>query len=429
MKIAKLSVKNFIGIEEISVELKKLTFISGRNGKGKTSIIEAIKAAFQGADASKIRMGANKAEIYLDAGEMQIKRSITPSGGSLQVTREGKVIPKPQSFLDGIVGNFAFEPVKFFMLKAKEQTAYLLKAIPCKVTWHMIKKWVGECPGYQKGDTTPAFTEMHGLEAIGLITKDLYDKRHAVNQRVTTLAASIQELSSTLPSDTPPATDAGRMNEIIGQITEMKAAKQKVEAAKGRMSSLAEDILHLHHQIDSLTTQANAKKKEIESLKDSMLKMDVVDPEPLEKELAVLQDAQSRQREYLRLEGMQEEHKAVAAEAEMLDKAVQTMQKTAPVEVLAGADMPIDGLIYSDGDFYLNGVPMQNLSTSEKARLAVAITRKLNEPFPVKAICLDGFEALDSATQKAFITNTEKDAFQYFITKVGDAEELEVCSK
>ena len=45
MKVAKINIKSILGIDEMEIKPGKITLVEGRNGAGKTSILEAIKAA------------------------------------------------------------------------------------------------------------------------------------------------------------------------------------------------------------------------------------------------------------------------------------------------------------------------------------------------------------------------------------------------
>lgn len=62
MRIAKISIKNVLGIEELEIDSPgALTVIEARNGRGKSSTMEAIRAVVDGGhDASLLRHGAEQ---------------------------------------------------------------------------------------------------------------------------------------------------------------------------------------------------------------------------------------------------------------------------------------------------------------------------------------------------------------------------------
>lgn len=494
--ITKLEVNNFIGIAEATIKPLKRTTISGKNGQGKTSLVEAIKAAFRGAGPDKIKVGATKAEIFISTEELEVRRRITAAGSTVTVKKNGETVTKPQAYLDGIIGDFSFEPVRFFAMTPKEQTEYLLKTIPVKATLDQLKRWT-------KGllSALDGFLPLHGLEAISLAEKSLYDLRGADNSRVKTLESTIREMEGKIPAEAKGFNPAD-MQSIMEQISDAKEKAQVIEvytreidscitlekdlaadkeelvnkvqirneeltaaqglakhviinteplemklerlraemiqveqtvseakvknsqvaAAKEKADYIAKDIISLAQSVKSIEEKITKSQAHGASLLESMAKIKPVIISPLLEQLEALKKAQEYQRDIDRLADMNKELKVVKESAEARDKAVKTLQTVAPAELLAAAQMPVDGLAYSAGQFTLHGVPIQNLSTSEKARLAVAVTRNLNKDYEIKAICLDGFESLDSDTQKSFMDEAAKDDFQYFITKVSDTD-------
>lgn len=45
MKVLKINIKNILGLEALEIEPGSITEISGKNGSGKTSCLDAIRAA------------------------------------------------------------------------------------------------------------------------------------------------------------------------------------------------------------------------------------------------------------------------------------------------------------------------------------------------------------------------------------------------
>lgn len=81
-------------------------------------------------------------------------------------------------------------------------------------------------------------------------------------------------------------------------------------------------------------------------------------------------------------------------------------------------NFPVEGLVYQNGRFFLDGSSIDNLSTSASIRLAVALARKLGAK--TKLICLDGAEALDETSYQLLSEQIKGDGYTYFITKVGE---------
>ena len=76
MKILKLTCENFKKLRAVEITPKgELVEICGKNGAGKSSVLDSIWWALEGTkhiQAMPIRKGADKARIRLDLGEMVV---------------------------------------------------------------------------------------------------------------------------------------------------------------------------------------------------------------------------------------------------------------------------------------------------------------------------------------------------------------------
>src|SRR4030065_623583 len=122
MKIARFSIKNFLGIKEANISPGEITIFAGKNGMGKTSILKAIKAAFKGTSISEIHQGTERAELVVELDDIKVTRVQTKKTSEVTVkTKEGFTRPAPQKFLDGLLGDYAFNPLEFLLAEKKEE--------------------------------------------------------------------------------------------------------------------------------------------------------------------------------------------------------------------------------------------------------------------------------------------------------------------
>src|SRR3990170_4767078 len=86
MKILKLTAENVKKLRAVEITpTGELVEITGRNGAGKSSVLDAIWWALAGTkhiQAVPIRKGATKARIRLDLGELIVERRFTPAGAA-----------------------------------------------------------------------------------------------------------------------------------------------------------------------------------------------------------------------------------------------------------------------------------------------------------------------------------------------------------
>jgi DNA repair exonuclease SbcCD ATPase subunit len=133
MRILRLEADNIKRVKAVDITPEgNVVVISGKNGAGKSSTIDAIWLALSYRAASKsnpypLRAGEEKGHAGpLDLGDYIVTRTFTESGTSLKVTTpDGSTIRSPQKVLDGMIGDLAFDPWAFARLKNAEQRQML----------------------------------------------------------------------------------------------------------------------------------------------------------------------------------------------------------------------------------------------------------------------------------------------------------------
>ncbi len=133
MKIIRLEAENVKRLRAVEIEPDgNMVVISGRNGQGKTSILDAIAMALGGAKASKltskpIRDGEKEASVTLDLGDFTVTRKWRGDNSTLRVeSKDGAEYKSPQRFLDEKLGALSFDPLAFANDDPKKQLATLL---------------------------------------------------------------------------------------------------------------------------------------------------------------------------------------------------------------------------------------------------------------------------------------------------------------
>ena len=454
MKIVYISIHNFLKLKSIEMNPSKTNVIVGKNKQGKTSILKAIKAAFDGkVDESVIRDGESKAEIIIKLSELykecpmcgsalgtcphtinresedpekslSIKRTITEKGTYLDVSnKEGYKVPAPQRFLDGIIGTFSFNPVQFFELKPIERKKYLLNAIKLTLSQEELAKYTGEkLAGID-------YTK-HALEVVEDARKYYYDKRTGANAEVTKKRKTLDELSASLPEGFDPKSvseehikDLQKAIHDDELVLQKQADHEKFLAEMQRQEKgIVEDIAKIEADLVAKKTKLTDLQKEIAAAAE--FHYDLSDPLTIETAKETLKKLEG-QRELVfthkRVEEIRGELSTAIEEADKLDAVVTKLTKEVPQELIAKAELPVEGLTVTENDVLINGISLDNLSASEQLKFALNIVRKLNETF--KVICIDGIETLDKDTFETFLKEIEADDYQYFVTRVdGDVK-------
>ncbi len=107
MNLVELIGENFKGVVAVRIKPKgPVTEIVGKNGAGKTSVLDLIECVLGGTSSSPempIRRGQTKARGVADLGDIVVERRWTSKGGStLEIrNKDGTPIKKsPQALLD-----------------------------------------------------------------------------------------------------------------------------------------------------------------------------------------------------------------------------------------------------------------------------------------------------------------------------------------
>ena len=133
MKISKIVIKDIYGISQVSLDGKSVE-LTGTNGAGKSSVLDAIKLALTNNSNRKtiVRNGEKEGTIYIetDTGLKIDRRKRTDKGDYKSVKDiSGNEINSPETFLKEIFTPLQLEPVEFLSMPEKEQNKLLLNLI------------------------------------------------------------------------------------------------------------------------------------------------------------------------------------------------------------------------------------------------------------------------------------------------------------
>jgi recombinational DNA repair ATPase RecF len=91
VKVIGITIDNVLGIEHFEFRPGAVSILAGRNGVGKTSVLEAIRSALRGGhDPSLLRRGAEKGSVLLRLEDgTQITKTIGREASPLKVSLPG----------------------------------------------------------------------------------------------------------------------------------------------------------------------------------------------------------------------------------------------------------------------------------------------------------------------------------------------------
>jgi DNA repair exonuclease SbcCD ATPase subunit len=419
MKITKLTISNFLRLKDVEMNPSKTNIIVGKNRQGKTSILKAIRTAFTGdADSTSIRINEGKAEITIELDDLNIKRTITEKGNYLDISnKQGMKMPAPQKFLDGILGTFSFNPIEFFDKKASERKKYLLNAIKLTITPEEMWAYTGE-------PLLGITFDKHALEVVEDVRKFYYDKRTIANSETTKKERALAELSAKIPDGFDPSSvSEEHISKLRDAIQKDEIEREKALAHDQKLAKLQKDETDIKAEIERLQTKLTGIQAEIaENIKMTFDFSDAMSIAAAKESLAKMEGQRDIVYTVKRVQELRSELDTAIKDAEHLDTVVVKLTKEVPEDLIKKAKLPVDGLTISGNDIFINGVNIDNLSSSEQLKFGLQIARSLNQTFGI--ICIDGVETLDRETFAEFLKEVENDSNQYFVSRV-DGELVE----
>ena len=468
MQIKRLEIRNALGIKEFEISPEKITLIQGKNESGKTSILEGIERALYNRNrrVDFVRKGEKEAALYIELDDgTKIDKKVTADGDTRsKVIKEGAVLPKPESMLKSLVGEYAFNPIDFLGKTDKEQTEILLSLIPMRITEDQLREWTGEIPLVN--------LDNHAIKVLEyLAEKYFYDRRTIANTELKDVTNQIESLRTQLPDNYNPdqwkdidlyslhekvraaqdhnqkLLEAQRFVEefdtkqrVINQKHDLDK-KNRIEQDSQRVAEILEEISKLKTELVSIDGKQSEAIGQIELNREADLKwLDKTTKERKDflsvSKVAPIDDflAEAKRTEEMKgylnisgnLRGLEKDQSIKEKEAKRLDKLVNFLRKK-PAELLAGIKLPIKGLsVNEEMKISIDGLPIANLSTSRQITLAIEIARATSGE--LKLICIDRFETLDADRRKILFDEISKDDFQYFISEVTEGE-LRISSK
>lgn len=267
MKITRLCIKNFLGINEKELDLKKINYIKGPKGCGKTSTLEAIEKVFTNKNRRTeiVKHGENEAILYVKTDDgLEIDRKIrTDKSDYLKVRKNELAAPSTEKFLRSMIHGQIFRPLDWINLSADEQTKSILAMLQIDWTMEQMEAWFSEIP-------SGIDYEMHILQILKSIETKYFKEREALNREIKELEIQVKGMMDELPAGYDgEAWRNKRLQDYYEKVTEAQKINHWIEEAR----TLKENF---ESKVESIKTQAEGEKSKIK-LKYSEKRQDIKD--------------------------------------------------------------------------------------------------------------------------------------------------------
>ena len=395
MKINKLEIENVKRVKAVRIEptANGLTLIGGRNNQGKTSVLDAIAWALGGE-----RFRPSKAKN--DASVIPPNLKIVMNNG-LVVERKGKnsdlKVTDPdgkksgQQLLNEFVSQLAIDLPKFMEASGKEKAQTLLQIIG-----------VGNQLAEREQEETELF---HERLAIGRIA----DQKEKFAKEQTYYPEAPAELVS--PS------------ELIKQQQEILARNGENQRMRENLHRMEQEFQQVNDQLSELLKKQAKLKSDIDTARKSAAELKDESTAELEASIENIEEINRKVRANLDKEKAEDDAKEYRKQYETLAKRIaETREKK--TDLLGNAPLPLPELSVEDGELVYKGQRWDNMSGSDRLKVATAIVRKLNPNCGF--VLLDKLEQMDLETLQEFGQWLEAEGLQAIATRVSTGGECSI---
>lgn len=459
MKVIQLQSNNVMRLQAVDITPEgNLVVVGGKNGAGKSSVLNSIAMALGGKDLAPvepIRNGEAEASIKLDLGDLVVVRKfwrdrlpcdcgVSPSDAmpivgdddmhtktcasktkfgetesSLLVTnKDGAKYPSPQAMLNKLLSNLTFDPLAFKELDPKPQDELLRRLMKIDTTAIDEKRKAA----YEERTIQHKTRDIKMAQLIKLPKHDDIAKT-AEEVSIDAIAESMKLAEGLRDKATAARKLAETRNEkvtgIRGEVEQRKKdiaqLERQLSIEKEQLEKREQEILLLDAQYQDLAQAADKAEKE------------TPDTSELRAKLTQANQINTKIRENKAYDAASKEIIDVENRIEELNYAIQHADDEKRT-LLESAKFPVPGLGLSDNGVTFNGVPYSQASGSEQLRVSVAIGLALNTG--LKVLLIRSGNLLDDDSLKLVAEQAAAaDAqvwMEYVTRNEGDADRVSV---
>lgn len=408
-RIVRLEARDFKRLRAVEITPEgAVVEIRGKNGAGKSSILDAIEAAMAGGKlpTRPIRDGAENASIVteLDNGLVVTRKFLASGNSTLTVANaEGARFQSPQTVLDKLTGAIAFDPLEFTRVK----------------------------PGARLETLRGLVTLDIDPEAIEAERGAAYEQRTQVNREAATLRKQAEGI--VIPDDLPDApVDVAALTAEVARAGEHNAAIERERSRRAALEVQAQgcagDEARLQTEITAVRERLAALLAELGKVRSdgvvarSLLASLPALSAPIDTAAVAAKITEAHATNTMirgRVQRRDLETRAAELEGEsqkLTDKIADCDRQK--VEAVERATFPVAGLGFGDGDVTFNGIPFEQSSQAEKIRVSVAIAMSMNPT--LKVLCVRDGSLLDRDSMRALAEQVGDAGYQLWVEAVGE---------
>ncbi len=363
-----------IEIAEVTPTPTGLVPVRGKNGQGKSSLIESMSSAFGGARSAPelpITEGHHASHVLVDLGAIRVEEHFKrDSGGKAKrslvvVDAEGGKFSKPQQIMDELTGHFA-DPVAFESMKPGDQVATVLAILGLDAQLEALRRRESAAVDRRRDAKRDAD---RAEKALSVIREEVRALPEPPEQSVDDVLAELRAANET---------NAG----IEKQVRLVESYRSEGARVAAACMENTKRIESLRAELASAEERDRALQSELEGLREKYRTANaalaaappVVDTAEVEARLQAARSVEAGQAKRSILVEKTNEVEALVAAAQETEAEVEAIREEIG-RLFEGVEFPIPGMAYDyDANVLsIGGIPFPQASQAERLRASAAV--------------------------------------------------------
>lgn len=390
-KVISIELENFMGVTSAFIEFKNpLTIIEGKNGSGKTSVLDAWQAALGGkkfAPEKPIKDGESKSQVLVRTPDFVVRRRWTDKGSTIKIQNPDGSKSKltPTELYQKFVGSLSFDPMKFLESSKLDRAETLRNLVGIDFTEH------------------------------DRLRHELYALRTAANAECKSAEARLNGLDApekSAPRDEVSARELFELRDRQSKDNDKNSSKKSLLGEKRREAAvMIREAADTETKLEELNSRIGSLKAEGTRLAADVSELIDHDLSVIDEKIQGIEESNAKAREANAYDVALVDQKNAAEDARELNRRMDAIDKEKSLAI-AGADYPVDGLTADEDDVYFDGIPFDQVNTAKQIEVSTAIGLSLDEG--TKVLLIRRGSELDGDTLRS-IAKMAADAGAYIL--------------
>lgn len=393
MRILKTEIKGTLGINVEFSKLENVVKLSGKNGAGKSRIMDCILSALKyeslpidTREALKETEGETTVEIGGDQTEWKIKR-IHKDGNTRLIVKDKNGMIGGKANIDKFLGEFVN---------------------------------IGEIVSLKKEKLMQVIIRLLGLEDV------IAEAKKSIENAEQLRRFKKQQAQKQSPGEKPEEVEhvdveqlIQKRDEILKRNKNIETAKREVEKKFNKASRIDQEILSLNEQLEQIKGSIDRKKASAQNLRtiahqENAGILETEDTTSIDEEISGVTEKNKKAQKFDEWKLKEIQYKQLLQEIEQSTKIINEKREAIKKTVSEkSASMGIPGLTFEDG-LKMNGQKL--ISDGEIRNIAFQIAKKTKKDFAIGIF--ENFSLVDDEKQAEIIEQANEAGFQLFLEVV-----------